>query len=167
MRAVVVDTNVALVANGAANQAGPQCIQNSINALLQARTAIVVIDDGMRILSEYLMAVGLQGHPGVGHAFVKWVFDNQAVDTQVERVQLTEVPPKSSQFAEFPNDPALQNFDVSDRKFAAAAAASIHRPEILNAVDSDWWIYENPLARNGLRVVFLCPEQFLGIRQEP
>jgi hypothetical protein len=165
MTAYVVDTNVAQVANEASPQAGPQCIQNCIDALTRARAGLVVIDDGMRILNEYLSTIGLEGQPGVGHIFVKWVFDNQAVDTCCERVNLTESTPNSSDFQEFPSDDALAGFDRSDRKFAAVAAASVNDPIILNAVDSDWWIYSVPLARNGLNVTFLCPSQFDGIGQ--
>ena len=165
MRAFVVDTNVALVANGAAQQAGPQCVQNCIDALKIARSGLIVIDDGMRILREYLGAVGLVGQPGLGHAFVKWVFVNQAVDTRCEQVRLTELTPNSDDFREFPSDVALNGFDRSDRKSAAIAAASVYGPEILNAVDSDWWIFDVPLARHGLRVDFLCPGQFDGLAQ--
>jgi len=165
MRAYVIDTNVAQVANGAAQQAGPQCVQNCVDALTRARSELVVIDDGMRILQEYLTNIGLVGQPGLGHIFVKWVFDNQAVQTRCERVRLTESAPNSCDFQEFPSDVTLVGFDRNDRKFAAVAAASAHNPEILNAVDSDWWIYSAPLARNGLRVTFLCTGQFDGIPQ--
>jgi hypothetical protein len=72
MRAYVVDTNVAQVANGAAVQAGRQCVQNCIDALIRARAGLIVIDDGMRILREYINTVGLIGQPGLGHVFVKW-----------------------------------------------------------------------------------------------
>src|SRR5207245_8723519 len=69
----------------------------------------------------------------------------------------TPIPGVPGDFAEFPRDPALEGFDLSDRKFVAVARASRHSPTVLNAVDSDWRIYEEPLKRHGVEVEFLCP----------
>jgi hypothetical protein len=54
--------------------------------------------------------------------------------------------------------PRLGGFDRSDRKFVAVARASAHGPMIVNAVDTDWWIYRVALQRHGVRVEFLCPD---------
>jgi hypothetical protein len=54
----------------------------------------------------------------------------------------------------------LSSFDPSDQKFAAVAIASGENPDVLNAVDSDWWIHRVALAASGVRVTFLCPERF-------
>jgi hypothetical protein len=60
---------------------------------------------------------------------------------------LTLPPPKPedagkyvdpSNFEQFPDVPELAGFDPSDRKCVAVAFASQHRPEILNAIDTDW-----------------------------
>jgi len=160
MTGYVVDTNVAVVANGAAQQAGPQCIAACIHALQRVRQSIIVLDDGMRIIEEYIKSVGLAGQPGMGHMFVKWAFDNQAVPSRCERVTIHATTSDGTGFREFPNDKDLAGFDPDDRKFVAVAAASANAPVILNAVDSDWWDYRAPLQRHGIGIRFLCPEQF-------
>jgi len=63
-------------------------------------------------------------------------------------------------FEEFPGDPELAGFDRSDKKFAAVAVTSENDPDVLNAVDADWWHYRQPLERHGVRIRFLCPDQF-------
>jgi hypothetical protein len=160
MSAYVVDTNVAVVANGRAPQAGPGCVRACVNALREARNALIVLDDGMRILHEYMQNLSLAGQPGAGDYFLKWVFENQAVPERCERVPLTLRSHDSDDFNEFPIDVALQNFDRSDRKFVAVAHASANRPAVLNAVDSDWWTFRDALGLHGIQVVFVCPEQF-------
>jgi len=54
----------------------------------------------------------------------------------------------------------LRGFDPADRKFVAVALVSRYEPEIQNAVDADWWDYRDVLKDHGLRIEFLCPEQF-------
>jgi len=158
MSSFVVDTNVAVAANGAAEQAGPACVLACVAALEAIRDAgKIVLDDRMLILREYLGAVGLAGRPGPGRAFVKWVFDNQGVSDRCERVP---VEPIDDSFAQFPQDPTLAGFHRKDRVFVAVALASTSRPAVLNAVDSDWWDYREALAAHGVRVQFVCPEQF-------
>ncbi len=51
--AVVVDTNVAVVANLQHENADPNCIVSSIEALSRARKQLVLVDDGQRIFTEY------------------------------------------------------------------------------------------------------------------
>ena len=58
---------------------------------------------------------------------------------------------------EFPNDEALAGFDRDDRKFVAAARASIRDPAILNATDSDWGQFEQLFAQHGVVIEQLCP----------
>ncbi|HOX39973.1 MAG TPA: hypothetical protein PL033_18475 [Candidatus Brocadiia bacterium] len=123
----------------------------------------VVIDDEMRILEEYKNNLSMSGQPGPGDAFMKWVWDNQANPRRCEQVRITEDAAKG--FAEFPDDQRLADFDRSDRKFVAVALASRNRPEILNAVDSDWWNCRVALEECGVIIRFLCPNQF-GDRAE-
>lgn len=162
MRVVVVDTNVLVVANRQAPQAGPGCVIATVDALQQIQHhGRIALDTGIRILNEYMQqGLSFSGQPGAGDAFFKWVFDNQA---NAERCEQVEIHPKSGSehdFEEFPDDPVLENFDRSDRKFVAVALASHNDPDILNAVDSDWWIYRQPLTQHGVNIQLLCPEQF-------
>jgi hypothetical protein len=120
---------------------------------------VLVLDDAMHILNEYKRHLSFAGQPGVGDAFFKWVWNNQANPKRCETVHLTPRGAADNDFEEFPNDPALSAFDPADRKFAAVAHASRRRPAVLNAVDSDWYVFQNPLRKHGIRVRQLCPEE--------
>jgi len=168
MPAFVVDTNVPVVANGDSH-ADPTCVIACIDALLTVRSdGLIVLDDGMLMLREYLGHLSMSGEPGAGDAFVKWVWTIQADESRCERVKLTQdwVDGREN-YAEFPNDPALAYFDNSDRKFVAAAIASRNSPTVLNAVDSDWADSYDALHRNGVTVAFLCPQHVRPPRHLP
>lgn len=156
MSAFVVDVNVPIVANGHAPQADLNCVSACVDVLQQiVQDGIIVLDDGMRILSQYLDYLSPSGQPGLGDAFMQWVWENRAVSTKCELVALT---PVGNDFQEFPNNPALANFDSSDRVYVAVALASAQNPEVLNAVDPDWWQHRVALEQHGVRLVFLCPQ---------
>lgn len=159
MTAYVVDTNVALTANGLATQASLQCQSDCINRLKKiVQRGIVVIDDGGRILAEYRGRLKQSGQPGVGDAFFRHVFQNQANPAKCERVSITPRQDDQWDFEEFPRDPDLALFDIDDRKFVAVALASVLHPRIQNATDTDWWQARDALNRHGIRIDFLCPE---------
>jgi len=159
MTAVVVDTNVAVVANGKARQAGPACIMACIAALRKAlRDEIIVLDRGRQILDEYRRHLSPSGQPGVGDAFFKFLWQNQANPDRCELVDLHPKERSAENFDEFPDDPESAGFDRQDRKFVAAARASKLDPTVLNATDTDWWEYREVLARHDVRVKFLCPD---------
>lgn len=42
----------------------------------------------------------------------------------------------------------------------AVARASKNHPQILNAVDSDWWDFRQVFEENGVIIYFVCPDQF-------
>lgn len=158
MKAAVVDTNVPIVANGAANHATPDCVLRCVDRLEEVRKKqLVLLDDGLHILSEYMKHLSLSGQPGMGDFFMKWVWLNQATPRHCLRVHIA-AQEGSDDFREFPQDPDLENFDRADRKFVAVALVSGLGPSILNATDTDWWDYREPLRRNGVTVDFICPE---------
>lgn len=163
MSAYVIDVNVGIVANqqaraqtGLANQ---ECVLACIDALQNViESGVLVIDDGWRILSEYQKHLTTHHQPGAGSLFMQWVWQNQSVSQRCEQVELAPLPNDPEDFEEFPNDHALSRFDRNDRKYVAVAKASKHNPEILNAVDTDWWEHRIALQNNGLTVSFLCPQ---------
>lgn len=158
MAAFVVDTNVPIAANGKSH-ADPACVIACIDALLSVRSnGLVVLDEDMRILNEYMDHLSLAGEPGAGDEFMKWVWSVQADESRCERVRITPRGNGAEDFAEFPNDPDLATFDRSDRKFVATALASLSEPVILNALDSDWAESYEALVRNNLTIRFLCPQ---------
>lgn len=155
---VLVDTNIALAANGAAEHADADCILKCINELDATQSdRQLLLDDGGRILDEYLSQRphGFPQEPG--DAFIVWAITNQANPEYVTQVPITPVHGPQG-FREFPTDPELRAFDRSDRKFVAVALASGLNPKILNATDTDWWIHRGALDRNGVHVEFLCPQ---------
>lgn len=168
MSAVVIDTNVAVVANGRACQASKSCVVRCIQRLLNVRDRDrVVLDDGMRILREYMSNLSMSGQPGPGDYFMKWLWQNQSVPARCEQVSIIPLPDDPEDFQEFPKDDRLSAFDRSDRKFVAVAKASENSPAVLNATDSDWWDHREALSDNGVTIEFLCPELFEARNPEP
>jgi hypothetical protein len=164
MSAYVIDTNVPIAANGCTDHASPACVLRCVQKLVDVHNGgIVVLDDDMRNLKEYTRNLKRSGQPGAGDSFLKWVWDNQGVSERCERVTITPLPDDPHNFCEFPIDPCLASFYPDDRKFVAVARASRNDPEVLNATDSDWWRHRQALHDNGVRVVFLCPEQFTDL----
>ena len=163
--ALVIDTNVAVVANGHHASAAPVCVSECIGALSDARQQLVLIDDAGRILDEYRRNLSPRGQPGVGDAFFKWIWDNQANADLCCAVHITPLHGDDSDFEEFPADADLKKFDPDDRKFVAVALASRLAAEVLNASDTDWWQNKAALERCGLSVRFLCPELMEPIRE--
>jgi hypothetical protein len=158
--AVVMDTNVAVVANGHAPQAGFACVRSCIRTLLHLRAERrLLIDRTGLILREYRTYLSPTGQPGVGDAFFKWLWNNQANPQLCRQIPLTPLDEDHRRFVEFPDDPDLASFDPSDQKFVAVALASEEQPPILQAVDSKKWrLYQDALIRHHVQVQFICPE---------
>jgi hypothetical protein len=156
--AVVIDTNVAVVANGKSPQAGVDCILNSIHSLREVHNSqVVLLDDRDMIFAEYRRHLSFAGQPGPGDAFFKWLWDNQGNEQHCRKIPITPNGPDDTDFAEFPNDPELAGFDRDDRVYVAVALASGEHPPILNASDTDWWNYREALKSHGVETRFLCP----------
>ena len=154
---VVVDTNVAVVANGLNDRASAKCIRRCIKELQHIqRDRRVLLDDKHLILREYHRNLHISGQPRLGDAFYKWLHENQANRAHCRMVPVN--PNASRGFEEFPEDPNVGSFDRDDRKFVAVALASGTNPPIINASDTDWWEYRQELRCHGVEVVFLCPE---------
>lgn len=155
---VVVDTNVPVVANGHHENASLSCIEACIDALMQARLSAVLVDDTYLIFDEYRRHLLQAGQPGLGDAFFRWLWDNQANPACCRQIKIVPDRLGDRVFEVFPDDPDLAGFDRSDRKFVAVALASEECPPILNASDKDWWEVRDALARHGVYPRFLCPE---------
>ena len=157
MTTMVVDTNVAIVANGRDTHADTQCRLNCVNRILSlVESGVVVVDDKGLIIDEYINRLNFSGTPGVGDAFLRYVFNNQHVGGRVRRVNVTPSGDDRKGFEELPNN----GFDPSDRKFLAAAVVA--NAAVLNAVDSDWREHEALMEDLGVNVVELCPQHIAG-----
>jgi len=156
----VVDTNVATTANHRNPGASEACAAASGRAL-QAVVASghVFIDAGGRILKEYRTNLLGKGQGGPGTIFLKWLLTNEWVPARVTRVPIAPRETDLEDFAELPSTKDGVSYDRSDRKFLAVAAAHPEHPPILQALDSKWWGWQVSLAKCGVTIHFLCPEE--------
>jgi hypothetical protein len=161
---LVVDTNVPVVANGRSEQASPECVSKCAVRLSQLMCkGKLVLDDGRRILKEYMANLKSVGQPGPGDVFLKWVLTNYSNRERCDLVQITPRDSSEGDFEEFPLNIALADFDKTDRKFVAVALAHSARPPILQAVDTEWWKVRESLADAGVTVDFLCEKDIRAI----
>jgi hypothetical protein len=159
MRAVVIDTNILLVADGQANHMSPACKIECLNRLEHARANEQVALDYQRIvLDEYGNKLNPSKRPpSPGGAFLRWLLVNQCNPKHTAMVNLTPLDRERTHFAEFPPDPGLEAaFDPSDRKFVSVAYIHPEKPPILESADSKWLGWEAALQAHGIRLEVLC-----------
>ncbi len=159
MSAVVIDTNVLLVADGQAGQMSAACRIECVDRLERVKAVEQVVLDRQRlILMEYGNRLNPSKRPpSPGTAFLKWLIVNQCNPQFSSTVDLTPKDPERKQFVEFPPDEALEiAFDPSDRKFVSAAYIHPEKPPILESADSKWLGWEADLAKHGIRLEVLC-----------
>jgi hypothetical protein len=157
MRRLAVDTNVAIVANGE-SEVDTRCTVNCIDALssIVSGESVLLLDRLGHILDEYLRQRP-HGYPqGPGDQFMIWAVTNQANPDCCTQVAITIHPERG--YTEFPEDPLLESFDRSDRKFVAVAIVHGRESAILNATDSDWRNSREALARH-VQVTELCLQE--------
>ena len=155
---VVVDTNVLLVANGAAPSHSNSCSLACASKLLEIRqTGQVVLDYGYEVLTEYAKNQPVKVQLGLGFQFWKWLLNTRNSAEHCSYVKITKTDDKG--YREFPDHPGLANFDPSDRKFIAITVAHGSLPPIMQASDSKWVGWQIPLSECGITVDFLCPAE--------
>ena len=168
MNAVVVDTNVIVVANNASEQVSEECVTCCQERLkqIQRGSKKLIIDDDDLIIREYRRNVKPKTQSRSGDLFWLWVVRHQWYQEQCIRVIIT--PSRNgTNFEEFPADPALSDFDTDDRKFIAVAVAykrdAHQNAVILQAVDSKWYAFRDALEQNGLKIEFVCEKDILSM----
>jgi len=153
MSGVIVDTNVAVVANGQNTEVVARCTDDCIRFLIEAKSEhIVLIDAGDEILKEYAKALKMGLPYQLGAQFLIHIIQHQFDENRVQRVNLEKS--QSGEFIDFPTSPTLEGFDLSDRKFAALACKMA--TPVTNAIDSDWVEHHEALKAHGIHVNFLC-----------
>ena len=161
----IVDSNVPIVANGRDTpHASPACLLACAQMLGEIQQHhIVVINDGWRVINEYKRKINQTGQPGVGDRFLRWILINLSNRDRCEAITITplENSDDGNDFAEFPQDRDLVNFDRADRKFVALALTHPEKPTSLNATDTDWWHHQTVLEKYGVLIKFLCPDAML------
>ncbi len=157
MSTFVIDTNVLRVSNGQSSHASLTCVAACIGTLIDIRNAHrSAVDAEGHIFAEYFKNASRSGQPGVGDSFAKWLWDNQGVSKHCELVRTHPEDAAGREFEVFRSNEALDEFDLSDRKFVMVALNSGFRPKVLNAVDSDWAIFADALVLAGVVVQELC-----------
>lgn len=160
MNAIVIDTNVLLVANQQHDDISPECVSACSQKLRWVQQhGVVVIDDCYRILSEYMNKPTINGTRD-GDAFLKWLLQNQSNPTHVQQVSITEM--LLGHYAEFPDHDLQPHFDAPDRKFPAVANVHPDKPPILQAADCKWLNWWPALHAAGVMVDFVCPTDICG-----
>lgn len=167
MDAVIIDTNVLVVANG--RDAAPQSTEKCV-ILCRVRLAEIsrgsekgLLDDKRRIIQEYKNNLNEKGR---GHGDRFWLELIRRMWREEEkfiRVSITSLAGNGTDFEEFPNDDAsLKNFHKKDRKFVAVALAYQHNSgqeaPILIADDSGWKEFNTALANHGVYVDSICDD---------
>ena len=166
MDAVIVDTNVIITANNEAEHASPDCVercQKRIKQILDEQETALV-DDGWRILNEYMRYVDVETRKGIGDLFVKTLLQNLMRRPAIcTTVRITPLDGSDTDFAEFPTIESLNDFDVADRKFIAVAIAyerDYHqKATILQALDRKWEPFRKAFEQEGVQIDFLCPSE--------
>ena len=155
---VVVDTNVVATSNNVLDEVILPCAARCANELLTVRNdRRLVLDAEGEILAEYRRNASPSGQPGPGDAFLRWVLTNFANPERC--VVVTTTPHDDRGYEEFPDDSELESFDFDDRKFVAAAISSGPPRDVLLGLDTDWFPVREALARYGLRLKFVCPDE--------
>ena len=158
--AFVVDTNVAVVANGRRTHANLQCQALCVERLRSVvADEVVAIDDKGTILQEYKRRLNFSGMPGVGDIFFKHVFNYQYRGDRVRRIAITPSADDRRGFEELPEN----TLDRSDRKFLAVAFVA--SAVVLNATDSDWVEHKALTETLGVQVEQLCPQYASNTRR--
>lgn len=151
----IIDTNVAIAANGRDTHASEECQLNCIEKLLnvvQDKNHTIHLDTHDLIFDEYTKHLLYRGQPGVGDMFFKHLHDHKYTETLIKLVAISPNQDDETGFDELP----ANSVDKSDRKFLATAVVSGAR--IINALDSDWNEQAALLAQLGVHVDQLCPE---------
>jgi len=153
VKAYVVDTNVAIAANGGDTHADEDCQLACVSTLRSVvAEEIVAVDDRGEILAEYGRHLRYAGSPGVGDMFFKHVLDNQYHVDKVRRVSVSPIDDDQRGF----NELRSNSFDPSDRKFLAVAV--VGKAVVLNATDSDWAEQAALMDGLGVEIHQLCPQ---------
>ena len=129
-----------------------------IRHIIETNDTIVVLDSGKEILREYRNNLNSGGQNTVATVFLNWVCRNLTCgETSLVELQYLTIT-GDREYAEFPQSPSLNGFDISDRNFIALANAHPEHPPIAEGSDSLWWGFRDVLKELGIHIHFLCKD---------
>lgn len=153
---VVVDTNVAVAANGRDTHASLvcqyECIEFLAGLVSPAKRTRIILDMQGLIFDEYTGHLSYKGVPGVGDMFFKYLHDHMYLGKKIRLVPITPIADEDRGFNELPSN----SVDKDDQKFLATAVSA--GAKIVNAVDTDWHEQIAFIAGLGVNVLQLCPD---------
>jgi hypothetical protein len=133
----IVDTNIFIAANGKADQLAENDANKCrlfVGSLFSDTT--ISLDLQGEIFNEYFNHMNWSGQPGIGDAFVKYLWDRQYNKTICEKVDIKK--DKNGIYKQLRDKKDLLLFDPNDHKFIAVYLGSKNSAVICNACDSDW-----------------------------
>ena len=171
MDAVIVDTNVIVIANDTDDKrkdCRDRC-QERIQQIIDQHKKVVV-DDKWRILGEYEDNTRPNTRKGIGDIFVKRLLQNLGNPELCTLVHITSLVENGTDFVEFPNDDnALVSFHKKDRKFIAVALAHKQKvgqvPTIILAIDRGWLQFTDALENHRISIDFICEDDIHRTRE--
>lgn len=156
MMKVVVDTNVAMAANGRDTHANFACQYKCIEFLEElcstGKSTRIFLDQQGLIFTEYSGRLKYKGQPGIGDMFFKYLHDHMYLGKKIRLVSITPIADDERGFNELPSN----QLDKSGRKFLATAVAA--KATIVNAVDTDWNEQHTLISGINVKVDQLCPD---------
>lgn len=159
----IIDTNVPMKAasisiDGELDEKCSRACLQFIHQFMNADDAILVLDASGEIFHEYYNNLSSAGQDTIATVFLKWVCRHLTLreNSLIERQHLTVTGDR--EYAEFPQSPSLNGFDISDRKFIALANAHSDHPTIVEGSDSLWWGFKDALEALNIHICFLCEE---------
>jgi hypothetical protein len=161
---VVVDTNVLAVAEGMHSGASDECRAACLRLANRLHNGLVVAVDseasGEAVLREYLKTLKDQKTAGVGTKLAVHLWRRRRAASVCRAVDLTLTGDAGETFEEVPA--ALRDLDHDDHKWIAVALAEPSRPQIFQALDTEWWERRKDFAAAGVDVQFLCATDLLA-----
>lgn len=147
----VIDTNVAIVANGDSERVTIDCRLAAVQLLQDAvDKGMIFVDSAGAIQDEYRRHLNPRGEPGIGDRFYL-----EVINSDPKRVARIDVEKDvDGHYIDLPPDIVESTFDHGDRVFAAVAKKS--KAKVYNSVDTDWVEHQALIESCGIPIVFLC-----------
>jgi len=158
----VIDTNVAIVANGDSERVTIECRLAAVTLLQKAvQKGVIFVDSAGAIQDEYRRYLNPRGEPGIGDRFYLEVINSDP--KKVARIDVEK--DGEGHYVDLPQEIIDSEFDHGDRVFAAVAKKSDSK--VYNTVDTDWVEHRELIEGCGVPIIFLCGSDPAEWREEP
>jgi hypothetical protein len=166
---VVVDTNVLAVAEGLHAGASEECKAACRKLASHVAAGLPIVVDskasGEQILLEYLGALRGATTSDIGSKLATYLWHRRGDPSICRVVDITPMGEHGESFEEVPE--RLRDFDNDDHKWVAVALAEPTRPQVFQALDTEWWDRRRDFAEEGIDVQFLCSGDLLTKTSDP